>query len=259
MFSLESFDIKLDTEFVGRNFIFTEEVESTNTVLLNRANKFNSDGTVVLAEKQSKGKGRKERTWYSAKGQNLTFSILLTSKKFLGKNFNLLNFASSLSVAFALENLFQLKPELKWPNDVLINGKKICGILMESTSQGSKIERVVIGIGLNVNQVIFQGSFNLEPTSIKLELGGESIDREKLLAELLNTFEETLARIPTEPQQIFKDWKDRCRLLGEKISIMEDGTTKYGIFDDIDNEGYLLLKTKNKIEKIHFGDVSAAK
>lgn len=257
MFNFESFDSKVDTEIIGRNFIYSEEVESTNSFLLDKANKFNSDGTILLAEKQSKGRGRKERVWYSAKGQNLTFSILLTSKKYLGKKFNLLNFTTSLSVAFALENLFQLKTELKWPNDVLVNGKKICGILLESTSQGNKIERVVIGVGLNVNQGLFQGNFNLEPTSVKLELG-ENVDREKLLAELLNTFEELLLKIDSKPDEIMKDWKDRCNLIGEKISVTEDGNTKYGIFDDLDEEGFLLLKTKNKIEKIHFGDVSAA-
>ena len=257
MFNFESFDSKVDTEIIGRNFIYSDEVESTNSFLLNKANKFNSDGTILLAEKQTKGRGRKERVWYSAKGQNLTFSILLTSKKYLGKKFNLLNFTTSLSVAFALENLFQLKTELKWPNDVLVNGKKICGILLESTSQGNKIERVVIGVGLNVNQGLFQGNFNLEPTSVKLELG-ENVDREKLLAELLNTFEELLLKIDSKPDEIMKDWKDRCNLIGEKISVTEDGNTKYGIFDDLDEEGFLLLKTKNKIEKIHFGDVSAA-
>ncbi len=257
MFNFESFDTKVDTEVIGRNFIYSEEVESTNSFLLNKSNKFNSEGTILLAEKQSKGRGRKERVWYSAKGQNLTFSILLTSKKYFGKKFNLLNFATSLSVAFALENLFQLKTELKWPNDVLVKGKKICGILLESTSQGNKIERVVIGIGLNVNQALFQGNFNLEPTSIKLELG-ESVDREKLLAELLNTFEEILQKMESKPDEIMKDWKDRCNLIGEKISVTEEGNTKYGIFEDLDEEGFLLLKTKNKIEKIHFGDVSAA-
>ena len=257
MFNFESFDTKVDTEVIGRNFIYSEEVESTNSFLLNKSNKFNSEGTILLAEKQSKGRGRKERVWYSAKGQNLTFSILLTSKKYFGKKFNLLNFATSLSVAFALENLFQLKTELKWPNDVLVNGKKICGILLESTSQGNKIERVVIGIGLNVNQALFQGNFNLEPTSIKLELG-ESVDREKLLAELLNTFEEILQKMESKPDEIMKDWKDRCNLIGEKISVTEEDNTKYGIFEDLDEEGFLLLKTKNKIEKIHFGDVSSA-
>ncbi len=257
MFNLESFDIKLNTELIGRNFIYSEEIDSTNTFLINKNNKFNNDGTVLLAEKQNTGRGRKDRVWYSAKGQNLTFSILLTNKKYLGDKFNLINFAASLSVANAIENLYQLRTELKWPNDVLVNGKKIAGILLESISQGNKIERLVIGIGVNVNQVMFQGSYNLPPTSIKLETN-DSIDRERLLAELLNTFEETLNKLDNLSNEVIRDWKTKCRLIGEKISIIENEKVKYGIFDDLDENGFLLLKNKGKIEKIHFGDVSLA-
>ena len=255
MFNLERFDIKLNTEFIGRNFVYTEEIDSTNTYLLNKSNKLSYDGTVLLAEKQNKGKGRKDRVWYSTKDQNLTFSILLNNKKYLGKNLNLINFASSLAVAISIENLYQLKTDLKWPNDILVNGKKISGILFESTSQGNKIDRLVIGIGINVNQTIFQGNYKIAPTSIKLELK-EQVDRERLLAELLNNFEEILQKLNTEPDEILKDWKLRCRLIGEKISISEGDDIKYGIFDDLDSEGFLLLKNKGKIEKIHFGDVS---
>ncbi len=255
MFSLENFDIKLNTEYIGRNFIYSEEIDSTNTFLLNKGNKFNTDGTVLLAEKQNKGKGRKDRIWYSAKGQNLTFSILLTNKKSFQKNFNLINFVASLSVAVSIENLYQLKTELKWPNDVLINGKKVAGILLESVSQGNKIERLVVGIGLNVNQQLFQGTFNIPPTSLRLETG-ENIDRERILAEVLNNFEEIFERMSADPKALLEDWKTRCRLIGEKISIIEGENVKYGIFDDLDSDGFLLLRTKGKIEKIHFGDVS---
>jgi len=255
LFNLERFDIKLNTEFIGRNFVYTEEIDSTNTYLLNKSNKLSYDGTVLLAEKQNKGKGRKDRVWYSTKDQNLTFSILLNNKKYLGKNLNLINFASSLAVAVSIENLYQLKTDLKWPNDVLVNGKKISGILFESTSQGNKIDRLVIGIGINVNQTIFQGNYKIAPTSIKLELK-EQVDRERLLAELLNNFEEILQKLNTEPDEILKDWKLRCRLIGEKISISEGDDIKYGIFDDLDSEGFLLLKNKGRIEIIHFGDVS---
>ena len=257
MFNLESFDIKLNTDIIGRNFVYTEEIDSTNSFLLNKANKFNTDGTVILAEKQNKGHGRKDRVWYSTKEQNLTFSILITNKEFLKDKFNLLNFSASLSVALAIENLFQLRTELKWPNDILVNGKKIAGILLESISQGSKIEKLVIGIGLNVNQVMFQGNFNVPPTSIKSELN-EPVDRERLLAELLNVFEELLEKVKNSPVELMKDWKARCRLIGEKISIVENDKVKYGIFDDLDDDGFLLLKNKGKIEKIHFGDVSLA-
>lgn len=255
MFNIEKFDIKLDTDTIGRNFIYSEEVESTNSLLLNKENKFNFDGTVILAEKQNSGRGRKDRVWYSAKGQNLTYSILLTNKKYFDKSFNLINFSTSLSAAISIENLFQLRTELKWPNDILINGKKTAGILVESTSKGSKIERVAIGMGINVNQSIFQGSFNIEPTSIRNEIN-EIVDRENLLAELLNNFEEQLIRIKNDPAGLMHDWKSRCRMIGEKISVVEDEKTKYGIFDDIDENGFLLLKSNDKIERIHYGDVS---
>jgi BirA family transcriptional regulator, biotin operon repressor / biotin---[acetyl-CoA-carboxylase] ligase len=255
MFNIEAFDIKLDTEFIGRNFIYSEEVDSTNSVLFDKENKFNQNGTVFLAEKQAKGRGRKDRVWYSAKDQNLTFSILLNNKKYLGDNYNLINFAASLSVALSIENLYQLRVNLKWPNDVLINGKKTAGILLESSSTGNKIDKIVIGIGINVNQTFFQGHFNIPPTSIKTELN-QIVDRENLLAEILNGFEEILEKVKNESKWILDDWRAHCNLIGDRISVAEGGVIKYGIFEDIGDNGYLLLKTDNKIEKIHFGDIS---
>jgi BirA family biotin operon repressor/biotin-[acetyl-CoA-carboxylase] ligase len=256
LFSFEIFDIKLDTEFIGRNFIFSEEADSTNSVLLDKGNKYTINGTVFYTEKQLKGRGRKNRPWHSAKELNLTFSILLTNKKYITENPVLLNFAASLAVGNALENLYQLKVELKWPNDVLINRKKICGILTESTSEGNKIDRLVIGVGINVNQTMFQGSYNIPPTSVKLEIN-ENAEREKLLAEVLNNIEELLHVLIESPGTIIKDWKQRCSMIGDKISISEGEEVKYGIFEDVDENGFLLLKNNNdKIEKIHYGDVS---
>ena len=186
---------------------------------------------------------------------NLTFSILLTNKKYFTKRFNLINFATALSTAIAIENLFQSRTELKWPNDVLINKKKVAGVLIESTSKGEKIERVVIGIGINVNQTSFQGSFNVQPTSLKNETGGTVI-RETLLAELLNVFEETLEQVISNYKWILKEWKQRCGMIGERISVSDGEKTKNGIFDDIDENGFMILKNKDKVEKIYFGDVS---
>lgn len=254
MFEIENFDIRLNTDFIGRNFIYVEEIDSTNTFLLDRKSGVNVSGTVVLAEKQTKGRGRKDRVWYSSKEQNLTFSILLFKEYKLFEHLNLINFSASLSVASSIENLFQMKTELKWPNDVLINKKKTCGILLESASQGSKIDRVVVGIGVNVNQSMFQGQFNYPPTSIRIELGRE-VEREKLLAEILNNFEFFLSKITNEPEYITREWKEKCRMLGEKVYIKEGEIVKNGIFEDIDKEGFLLLKTKEGIEKITIGDV----
>lgn len=255
MFELENFDIKLETDFIGRNFIYCEEIGSTNTELLGGKQNYKKSGTVLLAEKQLSGKGRKDRIWQSAKGLNLTFSILLTKESIVSININHLNFASSLSVANAIENLFQLKTELKWPNDVLINKKKVAGILTETSVKGSKIERVVIGIGLNLNQVAFHGEFNFPPTSLKLELG-DTVDREYILAEILNIFEEQLRELIRKPENVLNDWRAKCKMIGDKVSINENDEIKSGIFYDIDDNGYLLLKNKSTTEKIHFGDVS---
>lgn len=255
MFNIENFDIKLNTEYIGRTFVYAEELSSTNTFLMDKQNGYNESGTVVLAEKQTSGKGRKDRVWYSAPDSNLTFSILITKDKFLTSNSSLINFAASLSVAFSIENLYQLKTELKWPNDVLLDGKKTSGILIEATSQGNKIERFVIGIGINVNQPSFQGTFNYPPTSIRNELG-RNVEREKLLAEILNNFELLLEKIKKNKSEVINDWKSKCKMIGERISIVENDSEKFGIFYDIDEEGFLLLKTKDGIEKIHYGDVS---
>jgi len=253
VFKIEEFDIKLDTEVIGRNFIYSDEVESTNSVLLN-SKEFNQHGTVLLGEFQTKGRGRKERSWVSNAGQNLTFSILIKDDLKEHK-INLVNLGSSLVVAQALENLFQLNIELKWPNDVLVEKKKIAGILLESTSKGSKINRVVIGIGINVNQPNFPGKFDIQPTSVRKEFK-ELVSRERLLSEILNLFEDMLETWKKEPKKILNDWRNRCKMIGERIKIIDGEKQKSGVFNDIDEDGFLVLKIADKLEKIHFGDVS---
>lgn len=255
MFNIEVFDLKLNTDQVGRNFIYADEVSSTNSFLLDKNSGYNTSGTVVLAEKQSAGRGRMERTWYSQREQNLTFSILLKGNKNFYKKINLINFSTALAVAISIENLFQLKTELKWPNDILISSKKVAGILLESVSSGSKIERMVAGIGINVNQSVFQGKFNIEPTSIRNEIN-ETVERERLLAEVLNNFEWLLHKTITDGNFILNEWRERCKMIGERVTVSDGKDNQYGVFEDIDDAGFLLLRTKNGVQKIHFGDVS---
>lgn len=253
MFKIEEFDIKLDTDYIGRNFIYSDEVESTNTMLL-ASKDSNQNGTVLLAEFQSKGRGRKEREWISSSGQNLTFSILLKGE-FKEQKINLINFSAAVAVAQAIENLYQLDVELKWPNDVLINKKKIAGILLESVSKANKISRVVVGIGINVNQPNFPGQFEIPPTSIRKEFHSIA-SREKLLSEVLNNFEAMLELSKKSGKKVLSDWRNRCKMLGEKIKIVDGDLIKVGVFEDIDENGFLILRNGDKLEKIHYGDVS---
>jgi BirA family biotin operon repressor/biotin-[acetyl-CoA-carboxylase] ligase len=253
VFNIEEFDIKLDTEYLGRNFIYCDEVESTNSLLLSSKD-FNYNGTVLLSEFQSKGRGRKDRSWVSNAGQNLTFSVLFKND-LKEQHINLFNFGASLAVAQAIENLFQLDVELKWPNDVLVHRKKIAGILLESTSKGNKISKLVVGIGINVNQPNFPGKFEIQPTSIRREFKS-IVSREKLLSELLNIYENIIEQIENESSKILNDWRERCKMIGEKVKIVDDNKIKTGTFEDIDDNGYLILKVGDKKEKIYYGDVS---
>ncbi|MBN1300372.1 MAG: biotin--[acetyl-CoA-carboxylase] ligase [Melioribacteraceae bacterium] len=253
MFNIEEFDIKLDTEIIGRNFIYFEEVNSTNSYLLET--EVNTDpGTVVLSEYQLQGRGRKQRDWTAAKEQALTFSILINNLVNI-KNVQLLTLGTSVAVVQAFENLYQLDVNVKWPNDVLVEDKKIAGILVESITKGNKLEKVVVGIGINVNQPNFSGKFNIRPTSVRMELK-KQVSRERLLSEVLNLFEEMLQNLKNNKQKVLNDWKSRSRLIGEKIRIVEGDAEKYGIFEDIDNNGFLMLKTREGVETILTGDVS---
>ncbi len=253
LFNIEEFDIKLDTEVLARHFVYLEELDSTNSFLLEN-DEYRENGTTVLAEYQLKGRGRKDRDWIAAKEQALTFSVLI-NKNIDKDNVNVINLSASLAVAQALENLHQLKVNLKWPNDVLIDNKKIAGILIESTSRGNKIEKLVVGIGINANQPNFKGKYALPPTSVRLEIK-RPVSRERLLSEIINVLEENLIQIGTDRNKILKHWKSRCKMIGEKVRIFSDEKEEFGVFDDLDENGFLLLKTNTGIKTIHYGEVS---
>jgi BirA family biotin operon repressor/biotin-[acetyl-CoA-carboxylase] ligase len=252
MFNLENFDLKLDTEYIGRNFYYIQEIDSTNDFLL-KSGEIKNHGSVVLAENQTKGKGRNGRTWTTVSDKNLTFSVLLNED--LQKiNISLLNFAASLSVGNAFENLFQLDVNLKWPNDVLIKQKKIAGILTETVSKSNKIEKAVIGIGINVNQPTFPEKFLIPPTSCRIELKRE-VSRERLLSETLNILEENLTLLRYNPKELLDSWRNKCKMIGGKVKITQDKEVIVGKFIDIDENGYLILLRNKVEEKIHYGDV----
>ncbi|GBD89874.1 bifunctional ligase/repressor BirA [bacterium BMS3Abin04] len=256
MFNIEDFDIKLDTANLGRNFIYAEEISSTNSYLMSSDQKL-QNGTLFLAEYQTNGKGRLDRIWTSQKNSNLTFSILLKDVNKLSE-INLINLATSLAIAQSIENLFQLNIEVKWPNDILIKRKKVAGILSESSIIGKRIDKIVVGIGINVNQTLFTGKYLIQPTSLRIEKK-RIINREKLLSELLNILEEALQLAKDDPAKLLNDWRARCKMIGEIVKIESENVSKVGIFEDIDKNGSLILKVKDGHEKFYFGDVSLRK
>lgn len=143
-------------------------------------------GTAILTDYQSGGRGQSDRKWLVEPGQNLTFSLIFEPQK--PDRFILLTLACALSVAEIAYEKTGVKSEIKWPNDVILNGRKVCGILTESQFFGDKLARLIIGIGINVNQTTFAGELDGIATSLKQEKG-ESFSRELLLAELLQKIE----------------------------------------------------------------------
>ncbi|MHB8930544.1 MAG: biotin--[acetyl-CoA-carboxylase] ligase, partial [Melioribacteraceae bacterium] len=107
----------------------------------------------------------------------------------------------------------------------------------------------------NVNQPNFPGQFEIPPTSVRKEFHS-IVSREKLLSEVLNNFEEMLETSKRSGKKVLTDWRNRCKMIGEKVKIVDDDKTKVGIFDDIDENGFLILRVGDKLEKIHYGDVS---
>jgi BirA family biotin operon repressor/biotin-[acetyl-CoA-carboxylase] ligase len=248
----------LKTRYFGQIVHSFNLIDSTNTYAKSLIKENGPHGTVVLAEEQSAGRGRMQRNWSAEKGKNLLFSIVLYPD-FGFEKISLLPFAASLAVADAIDSVNGLSSTCKWPNDVLINGKKVCGMLLEAVSGGEMIEKVVLGIGINVNQVEFPEELRHKATSLSLE-SGIDVDRIRLLQSVLEECEhryEQLAQFP--PMQLLNEWKLKALLFGKKITVLESEFSYNATAIDLAEDGSLIIKTEDGTTKSIFaGDVSLA-
>ena len=167
---------------MGRTILFFRELSSTNDIAKELALQGAAEGTVTVAETQIRGRGRIEREWFSPKG-GLWFSIILRPK-ISPKDAPKLTLMMSVAVAHALSKMFDLATEIKWPNDVLVKNKKICGILTEANTRGNQVQFVIIGVGVNANFDVRDMPFTLQPSSTTLK---EELNKEINLEALLRT------------------------------------------------------------------------
>lgn len=186
MFNTDLFEKELSTSWLGRELFFFDELGSTNTFAKNLIGDGSLHGALIITDHQTHGRGQYERSWETNSGENLTFSIVFEPGN--GNRLTVLTLACALAVAEQLEDITKQQVELKWPNDVLVNENKIAGLLTEASFNGNKFKRVVIGIGLNVNQTEFSDELTDWATSIK-NLTKDDSSREKLLARLLTRIE----------------------------------------------------------------------
>lgn len=249
----------LKTKKWAKELLYTfEEVNSTNKVAKKLANEGKAEGTVVVAEHQSQGKGRLGRTWSSPKGKGIWVSIILRPH-ILPTKASQITFVIAVGMLKALKNFVNLDVKIKWPNDILINTKKVAGILTELSAEIERINYVVIGIGVNVNQS--QNEFPLEfrdkATSLKLA-SGQEIARVKVLQAMLEEIEKAYNLYLAEGfSPIIDQWKQNSFTLGKEVKVlMNDGEIE-GLAFDVNEDGCLLVKDDDKkVHTILAGDVS---
>lgn len=248
---------KLNTKFIGRNIISFETIDSSNTFAKTLSDAEAKNGTLIITEEQTGGRGRFNRKWESQKEKNLTFSIVLKPEYELHQ-IGLLPLLTASAVAKAIESSTNLQVECKWPNDILINEKKTCGILIESTST-NKLNRIVVGIGLNVNQDLFPDEIKSTATSLKIELG-KTIDRAILLVEILKQFEDMYSQfVQHVTNEYLAGWKNRCRMFGKEISVSYFEKQIHGKALRIDSDGSLILESEADEIRLFSGDVTINK
>ncbi len=259
--------MKLDIEVIKENMnnnLFCEikyfdTVTSTNELALNLPRDEVKEGLVILSEEQTKGRGRLNRNWYSKKGEGLWFSLILKPEKEI-ERLPLLTLIGALAVHSAINKL-DIKTVLKWPNDILYKNKKLCGVLSQSRISGSKLERAVVGIGINVNQKKFSDDIKDQAISLRI-IKNHFIQREKLLSNILDSFAFYYSQYRAEKyNKIIKQWKEKMSMMHKIINVKTvDNKLVYGEVIGITNKGELILKKQDgKIEKYIAGDVSINK
>jgi len=254
--NLDLYGIKegLKTKVLGKRLHLLQEVDSTNTWAIKEALKGAEEGEVFLAEAQTQGKGRMGRKWFSPKGKNIYLSLIL-KPEMPPQRVPLLNLGASLALAYVLEKL-GLEPELKWPNDVLLRGKKVCGILSEAYAEADKVNFVVLGIGLNVNtkKEDFPEELRDSATSLLIETGKE-FSRNHLVKEILQELEGVYFLLKENPGEVLSKWCSYAKVEGKMVEVESFGELIEGVAEGIDEEGALLVKTERGIKRVVAGDV----
>jgi BirA family biotin operon repressor/biotin-[acetyl-CoA-carboxylase] ligase len=248
----------LSTRRIGRRLICFRETESTNMVAFRMAEEGAEEGTVVVAEAQHQGKGRLGRRWESPPGVNLYCSLILRPPV-LPTQASQLTFLSAVAVARAIAAVTTLQPAIKWPNDLLVEGRKVAGLLIEMSAETEKVHFVVLGIGVNINMTRDQFPSDLRhpATSLALETGRE-ISRLEFTRALLTALDDTYEIFLTRGYEAIRDeWLSHCSIMGREVRIMFHESATYGMVMGIDEDGALLLRLHDgRIERVIAGDVT---
>jgi BirA family biotin operon repressor/biotin-[acetyl-CoA-carboxylase] ligase len=245
-------------QVVGRDIRVFQETTSTNDVIEKLARDGVKEGVVVLAESQSRGRGRLGRKWASPAGKGLWFSVLLRPG-LRPQEATRLTVASATALRRAIASLTGLKPEIKWPNDILISGRKVVGILTELSAELDRVKYVILGIGVdvNVNPSEFPDDVRKLATSLKAECG-KPVSRAELAVAILRELDADYQRIAAgDFAAVADEWQAHCSTIGHRVVIRTGDRQVAGRAEALGEEGALLLRTEHgHLERVVGGDVA---
>ena len=249
----------LKTKVLGQKVFYFDSIDSTQNQALKMANESKNNGTIVIAEKQTGGRGRSGRKWVSPKG-GIWFSIIL-HPKFDISNTTLFPIASSLALSNAIEKTCRISTELKWPNDLTIKGKKLAGMLVDASFESNRIENLILGVGINfeVDTKEIDKILRKTPNYYGVSSLNEQKNKCKPI-ELIQSFLSELEQVYEElnnnkTNKIILEWTKKSSTIGKKIEIDTNDGKVTGEAIKIDYDGGLLIKNKGKTHKVIAGDV----
>jgi BirA family transcriptional regulator, biotin operon repressor / biotin---[acetyl-CoA-carboxylase] ligase len=244
----------LKPRIIGKKIFYFPVLHSTMDTARELAREGVEEGTVIIAGEQTAGRGRLKRTWRSPEG-NIALSIILQPNI---ASLPYLIMITSLAAARSIETVTGQKTQIKWPNDVLIDGKKVCGILIENEFNGNQVAFSVIGIGINTGLKV-AGFRDIADTAVSLNPVPDTDLRLKVLKELLREFEALYLTLP-DGKTIFKDWRRRLITLGQNVKATWGNQVIEGIAEDVDETGALYIRDEGgKVRKVVAGDVTLKK
>ena len=258
MFNLAALEAALAGTIFAGKLHFSEVTGSTNTDALAAARAGAPDGSVFFANEQLSGRGRGNHAWESAAGEGLYVSVLL--RPLIGASIlPFLPLAAGLACAEAIRSETGIEIDLRWPNDLLIGERKAGGILIESKTEGAEVSFAVVGIGINVHQRSFDSGLSTQGTSLDLETG-QRIKRQTLLVALLKSLERETALLTDRPavDEILRRVEQASTWVRGRRVEVHGPQACIGVTAGIDGNGFLLVRTPEKIVTIQTGGIRAA-